>query len=57
MDDGQSAVVVIGESRVQEQLDKALTRAEKSTEKEIDADSKEFEQELKEAEKKETVAS
>lgn len=51
LDDGQAALVVIGESRVQEQLDKALTRAQKSIEKEIDADSKELEKELKEAEK------
>ena len=51
LDDGQAALVVVGESRVQEQLDKALTRAEKSMEKEIDADSRELERELKEAEK------
>ncbi len=31
--DGQAALVVIGKSRVQEQLDKALTRAEKSEER------------------------
>ena len=30
LDTGQAALVVIGESRLQEQLDKALTRAEKS---------------------------
>ena len=51
LEGGQAALVVIGESRVQEQLDKALTRAEKSMEKEIDADSKEFKRELDEAEK------
>jgi len=50
LDDGQAALVVVGESRVQEQLDKALTRAQKSMEKEIDADSKAFERELKQAE-------
>jgi len=48
---GQAALVVIGESRVEEELDKALTRAEKSLEKEIDADSKEFQRELEQAEK------
>lgn len=47
---GQAALIVIGESRVEEQLEKALTRAEKSLEKEIDADSKELKRELKEAE-------
>ena len=56
LDEGQAALIVVGESRVQEQLDKALTRAQKSMEKEVDADSKELERELKEAEK-EGVAS
>jgi uncharacterized membrane protein len=51
LENGQSALVVIGESRVEEQLDKALTRAEKSIEKEIDADAKELERELDEANK------
>ena len=44
--DGQAALVVIGKSRVGEQLDKALTRAEKSEEREIDADGKELAKEL-----------
>ena len=44
--DGQAALVVIGKSRVQEQLDKALTHAEKSQEKEINADGKELANEL-----------
>jgi uncharacterized membrane protein len=43
---GQAALVVIGKSRVQEQLDKALTRAEKSEEREIDADGKELAKQL-----------
>jgi uncharacterized membrane protein len=51
LESGHAALIVIGESRVEEQLDKALTRAEKSIEKEIDADSKEFKRELEEAEK------
>jgi len=46
LDAGQAALVVIGESRLQEQLDKALTHAEKSQEKEIDADGKELAKEL-----------
>ena len=56
LDEGQAALIVIGESRLQEQLDKALTRAEKSIEKEIDADSEEFRRELEEAEKQTVVA-
>jgi uncharacterized membrane protein len=51
LEQGQAALIVIGESRVQEQLDKALTRAEKSLEKELDADRDEFRRELEEAEK------
>lgn len=51
LDEGQAALIVIGESRVEEQLDEALQRAQKSTEKEIDADSKDFKRDLEEAEK------
>ena len=51
LDGGEAALLVIGESRLEEQLDKLLTRAEKSLEKEIDADSREFRRELEEAEK------
>ena len=46
LDAGQAALIVIGKSRVQEQLDKALTRAEKSEEREIDADGKQLAKEL-----------
>ena len=48
---GEATLLVIGESRLEEQLDKALTRAEKSLEKEIDVDAKEFQKELEKAEK------
>jgi uncharacterized membrane protein len=48
---GRASLVVIGESRVEEKLDKDLTRAEKTVEKEIDADSKAFKKELDEAQK------
>ena len=53
---GQATLLVIGESRVEEQLDKALTRAEKSAEKELDVDRKEFKRELDEAEKEATAS-
>ena len=46
LSDGEAALIVIGKSRVQEQLDKALTRAEKSEEREIDADGAELAKEL-----------
>jgi uncharacterized membrane protein len=47
LEGGEAALIVIGESRLQEQLDKVLERAEKSTEKEIDASSEELKQELR----------
>jgi uncharacterized membrane protein len=51
IDAGEATLLVIGESRLEEQLDKVLTRAEKTIEKEIDVDRKEFKKELEEAEK------
>jgi uncharacterized membrane protein len=51
LDGGEAALIVIGESRLEEQLDKVLTRAEKSLEKELDADSAELKKELDAAEK------
>jgi uncharacterized membrane protein len=56
IDEGQATLFVIGESRLQEQLDKWLTSAEKSVEKEIDVDNKEFKRELDEAAKTAAVA-
>jgi uncharacterized membrane protein len=47
---GEAALVVIGESRVEEQLDKALAHAEKSIEKEVAVERKGFEAELEAAE-------
>jgi uncharacterized membrane protein len=46
LDEGQAALVVIGKSHVQEQLDKALARAQKSEEREIEADGKELAKEI-----------
>jgi uncharacterized membrane protein len=48
---GEAALVVVGESRLEEQLDKVLARAERSVEKELDADSAEFKRELEAAAK------
>src|SRR5271170_196921 len=56
LEGGEAALIVIGESRVEEQLDKVLTRAEKTLEKEIDADNKEFKRELEQAEKEVTAS-
>jgi uncharacterized membrane protein len=49
LDDGQAALIVIGKSRLQEQLDKALERAQKSIEREVAADTDELERELEAA--------
>jgi uncharacterized membrane protein len=46
---GEAALIVIAESRVKDQLDKALTNAERSIEKELDVDSNEFAQTLEQA--------
>ena len=51
LEEGQATLFVIGESRLEEQLDKILTKAEKSIEKEIEVDSKDFKKELERAEK------
>jgi uncharacterized membrane protein len=50
LDAGEAALIVIGVSKVGEQLDQALTRADKSIQKQFDADSKDFEHDLEEAE-------
>jgi len=55
LEEGEAALIVIGESRLGEQLDKALTHAKKSIEKEVDADSKEFKKELEDAAKEKTA--
>jgi len=51
LDEGEAALIVVGESRVEEQLDKLLERAVKTIEKEIDADSSTLKAELEQAEK------
>jgi uncharacterized membrane protein len=51
LEGGEAALIVIGQSRVEEQLAKALVRAEKTIEKEIEADQADFKRELEAAEK------
>jgi uncharacterized membrane protein len=46
LQEGQTALLVIGQSRVREQLEKSLTRAQKIVERQIDADAKTLKQEL-----------
>ena len=48
---GSAAVIVIGESKIEEQLEKATKRANKLIEKQIDADADELEREIQAAAK------
>ena len=51
LDVGQGAIVVIGESKLEEQLAKAVTRANKTIEKQLDADAKDLKKEIEDAAK------
>ena len=48
---GSAAVIVRGESKIEEQLEQATKRANKLIEKQIDADADEFKRDIEEAEK------
>lgn len=56
LEPSEAALIVVGESRLEEQLDKALTRAEKRVEKEIQTDREAVKKELEEAEKQAAAA-
>jgi uncharacterized membrane protein len=56
LDEGQAALIIVGRSRVLEQAEKLITRAERTLEKELKADEKEFERELREAGKESVAA-
>ena len=43
---GNAAVIVLGESKIEEQLEKAVTRANKVIEKQVDADAEELQREI-----------
>ena len=49
LDEGQAAVIVVGESKIDEQIEKATKRARKAIEKQIDADADELKRQLEEA--------
>lgn len=51
LDEGDAALIVVGESRIDEQIEKAAKRARKVIEKQIDADAEELKRELEEAER------
>lgn len=46
LETGSAAVIVIGESKIEEQLEKAMARAKKLIEKEIDAEAEELKREI-----------
>ncbi len=49
LEPGNAALIVFGESKIEEQLEKAITRANKLIEQEIDADADELEREIEAA--------
>ena len=52
---GTAAVIVLGESKIEEQLEKALTRANKLIEKQLDADAAELQREIDAAAKEDAT--
>ena len=54
---GSAAVIVIGESKIEEQLEKAMKRANKLIEKQVDADAEELKREIDAAAKEDLPAS
>ena len=51
MDDSSAALLIVGKSKLDKAIDKAITHAVKTVEKEIKADQKELDKEIKQAEK------
>ena len=51
LDEGDAALIVIGESKVDEQIEKAAKRARKILQKEVDADAADLKKEIEAAEK------
>jgi hypothetical protein len=52
---GDAAVIVIGESKIQEQLEEAMTNADKVIEQQIDADADELKREIDAAAKEDAA--
>jgi uncharacterized membrane protein len=51
IDDGQAALVIVGESKFEQYLDRAFARAQRRTQKQVKADAKAVEREIDEASK------
>jgi uncharacterized membrane protein len=56
LDEGEAALIVVGESKIDEQIEKATSRARKVVEKQVDADAEAFKRELQQAEKEAPVS-
>ena len=52
---GNAAVIVLGESKIEEQLEKAITRSNKLIEKQVDADADELKREIDAAAKEDAA--
>ena len=55
LEQGTAALIVLGESKIEEQLEKAMTRSNKLIEKQVDADADELEREIDAAAKEGTA--
>ena len=55
LEQNTAAVIVLGESKIEEQLEKAMTRSDKLIQKEVDADADELEREIDAAAKEGTA--
>lgn len=55
LEQGNAAVIVLGESKIEEQLEKAVTRANKLIEKQVDADADELKREIDAAAKEDAA--
>ncbi len=49
IDDGQAALVIVGESKLEQAVDKAALKAEKHVAKELDVESKDIDKAVREA--------
>ncbi len=56
LDEGSAAVIVVGESKIDEQLEKATKRASRILQKQVDADADELKRQIREAERQATAA-
>ena len=53
LDEGNAALIVMGESKIDEEIQKAVTRAQKVLQKQVDADAASLKKEIETAEKQE----